>query len=200
MPIDLDKLERLEREATPGPWAGGNAFDVFTDDDAARRGEPGTHIAHTDPSQDKEFDKGRADRDLIVALRNAAPAMVRELRTLRTRVVELEEENERLRAKLEDIDRIGRDALRKGGHPTPDDWDAAYAIGWLEARNDREFRVTQAQREAAIYGAAWAENARFYNAKIIDPVECAAAASEAAEKAVEFWRAAQKQTEKETEK
>lgn len=90
MPIDLDELERLERAATQWPWAGGNAFDIFTDDDAARRGEPGTHIAHTDPSDDKEFDKGRADRDLIVALRNAAPALFAELRTLRARVDELE--------------------------------------------------------------------------------------------------------------
>lgn len=90
MPIDLDELERLEREATRWPWAGGNAFDIFTDDDAARRGEPGTHIAHTDPSDDKEFDKGRADRDLIVALRNAAPALFAELRAARKRIAELE--------------------------------------------------------------------------------------------------------------
>lgn len=89
--VDLDELERLERAATQWPWAGGNAFDIFTDDDAARRGEPGTHIAHTDPSDDKEFDKGRADRDLIVALRNAAPALIAELRAARERIAELEE-------------------------------------------------------------------------------------------------------------
>lgn len=98
-------------------------------------------------------------------------------------VERLRAENERLRAKLEDTDRIGRDALRKGGHPAPDDWNAAYAIGWLEARNDREFRVTQAQREAAIYGAVYANAYPHVSTRV---------AMSHAEDAVEAWRAAQK--------
>lgn len=98
----------------------------------------------------------------------------------------LRAENERLRAKLEDIDRIGRDALRKGGHPSPDDGNAAYAIGWLEARNDREFRATQAQREAAIYGAVIARYGIHLNESV------ARRAHEAAERVLTAWRATQK--------
>lgn len=104
-------------------------------------------------------------------------------------VERLRAENERLRAELDGLNRIGKEALREAGHPNPDEWGIAFAVGWLENRRSAD---RDAQREAAVYGAAWAENARFYNAKIIDPVECAAAASEAAEKAVEIWRAAQK--------
>lgn len=98
----------------------------------------------------------------------------------------LRAENERLRAKLEDIDRIGRDALRKGGHPEPDDWNAAYAIGWLEERNDREFRATQAQREAAIYGAVIARYGIHLNESV------ARCAHEAAERVLAAWRTTQK--------
>lgn len=94
----------------------------------------------------------------------------------------LRAENERLRAKLEDIDRIGRDALRKGGHPSPDDGNAAYAIGWLEARNDRKSRATQPQREAAIYGAVFANAYPHVSTRV---------AMSHAEDAVEAWRAAQ---------
>lgn len=163
--IDLDELERLEREATPGPWAGGNAFDVFTDDDAARRGEPGTHIAHTDPSQDKEFDKGRADRNLIVALRNAAPAMIAELRTLRVRVAELERDLQRdepraaLAAILRELDALMRESEGVAGLHLNGDvatweelettWLSIEAVREWAAKFERDARLGARVREIA---------------------------------------------------
>lgn len=130
-----------------------------------------------------EVDRGLGWTSLCMEITHIYYDHATEVERLRARVAELEKENERLRAKLEDTDRIGRDALRKGGHPAPDDCNAAYAIGWLETRNDREFRVTQAQREAAIYGAVFAAAYPHVSARV---------AMSHAEDAVEAWREAQK--------
>jgi len=35
---------------------------------------------------------------------------------------------------LADLQRLGQDVLRSGGHPTPEEWGAAFALGWLEGR------------------------------------------------------------------
>lgn len=155
--FDLDKLERLEREATPWPWAGGNAFDIFTDDDAARRGEPGTHIAHTDPSADKEFDKGRADRDLIVALRNAAPALIAELRTLRARVAGAEAERDNTAAALLMIaSEVAGDPKIDATDRSDPRWTPTLAhVAEMRARVaelERDARLGQAVRDVAATG------------------------------------------------
>jgi hypothetical protein len=108
---DLDELERLEREATAGPWFGAYA---------AIHSLPLTH-AHrdaeeklTDASPDSEWEalpdarlafvpviagdtptaQGASDACLIVALRNAAPALLAELRQLRSRVAGLLDQNQ----------------------------------------------------------------------------------------------------------
>ena len=91
--IDLDKLERLEREATPGPW------------------EPETWCGEYDPGwcgvgplclpsgeEDPDDDgpespcatRAATDAALIAALRNAAPAMIAELRAARECIAELD--------------------------------------------------------------------------------------------------------------
>lgn len=92
MPIDLDELERLEREATQGPWCvesithhsdcGQHSiewyrlYEVYEDDPPlAALG------AHPDAGHDAK---------LIAALRNAAPALFAELRAARKRIAELE--------------------------------------------------------------------------------------------------------------
>lgn len=86
--FDLDKLERLEREATPGPWRWADGYKS-TYGDAAY-----TLAGYQDMgilSCDGIFNSPRdCDEELIVALRNAAPAMIAELRALRARVAELE--------------------------------------------------------------------------------------------------------------
>ena len=74
--MKLDELTKLEAAMTPGPWAGGNTADIFVDSDGAKTGERGTHVCDCDPSGDKTFAEARADRNGIVALRNAAPALI----------------------------------------------------------------------------------------------------------------------------
>ena|SRR5690554_8161592 len=82
--IDLDKLERLEREATPGSW-------YWSKDDDYR-----AHYLISSPRLETVLEcdhcnePDTADKNFIVALRNAAPALFAELRTLRARVAELE--------------------------------------------------------------------------------------------------------------
>lgn len=91
--IDLDELERLEREATPGPWdlkgrcLGYNIFaeraiDLSGGFDAVH-GLPLFRISELDRD-------GESNLDLLIALRNAAPAMIAELRAARARIAELE--------------------------------------------------------------------------------------------------------------
>ena len=82
--VDLDKLERLEREATPGPWEwNGIAIEAGRTDVLA-------------PGESNSFGYGtihiaEEDQNLIAALRNAAPALFAELRAARGRIAELEE-------------------------------------------------------------------------------------------------------------
>src|SRR5690554_4314067 len=90
MTIDLDKLERLEREATPGKW-----FAEVMRDDAR---EP-TEIFASGPAHEvrgsgtenhpRASGKAAKDARLIAALRNAAPALIAELRSARKRSAEL---------------------------------------------------------------------------------------------------------------
>lgn len=70
MTLDLDELERLEREATPGPWE--TTADPLSGVPAFVK-TPGELIAADAP----------ADAALIVAARNALPALLVELRALR---------------------------------------------------------------------------------------------------------------------
>lgn len=94
MPIDLDKLERLEREATPGPWnlkgRITGCYNIFAtgiiDFSGGLEAVPGLSICRiSELSRD-----GESDLDLLIALRNAAPALIAELRAARKRLAELE--------------------------------------------------------------------------------------------------------------
>jgi hypothetical protein len=74
----LDELERLEREATPGPWE--------------RRGEPFDRHAVLDARQTEIADgpcERRHDLNLIAALRNAAPALLSTARLASARLAEV---------------------------------------------------------------------------------------------------------------
>lgn len=86
--VDLDELERLEREATPGPWRWADGYKSMYGDAAY------TLAGYQDMgilSCDGIFNSPRdCDEELIVALRNAAPALFAELRAARKRIAELE--------------------------------------------------------------------------------------------------------------
>lgn len=85
MTYDLDELERLEKLATPGPWS------TAPDDDNRSRSQgvwagPGgpwdEPIIKTDSGV---YPPDQVDADLIVAARNALPALIRDLRAARAR-------------------------------------------------------------------------------------------------------------------
>lgn len=95
--IDLDKLERLEREATPGPWdlwdleERGAGYNILAERVIDFGG--GLEAVHSlSLCRITEMDRdGKANLDLLIALRNAAPAMIAELRAASERIAELEE-------------------------------------------------------------------------------------------------------------
>lgn len=126
--VDLDELERLEREATPGPWEwNGIAIEAGRTDVLA-------------PGESNSFGYGtihiaEEDQNLIAALRNAAPSLFAELRTLRARVAELERDariGAVVRAEVADTNTYGHApalvlAARAAGAGARGD----YAIGYL---------------------------------------------------------------------
>lgn len=83
--IDLDKLERLEREATPGNWYWSK------DDDYRAHYLISPQRLETVLECDHCNAPDMADKNFIVAIRNAAPALFAELRAARERISELEE-------------------------------------------------------------------------------------------------------------
>ena len=85
MPIDLDELERLEREGTPGPWR----IAIAKVASGEWEYQLATERGHAAGDQYSDF-------NLIAAARTALPVLLADLRALRARVAELEEENEQL--------------------------------------------------------------------------------------------------------
>lgn len=137
--VDLDELERLEREATPGPWglwegrlyifAGpaeenspgrlkGTRVTICHEDFLIREGEYQlvAKLGHAVGTPESDF-------NLIVAARNALPDLIAELRTLRARVAELERDAEEARSKALD-EAIEWCRLTEAGD-TNEDWRAA---------------------------------------------------------------------------
>ena len=84
-PIDLDRLQALHDAATPGPWEA-----VDCDNGKALLQRP--HLLPRKVGHSTELSPG-ADSFLIVAMRNALPALLAEVRALR-------EERERTEAAL----------------------------------------------------------------------------------------------------
>ena len=72
--IDLDELERLCREATPGPWAA----DAWNDHEADVHGFSISAGGCLLPLSNGtgELDEAEANASLIAALRNAAPKLI----------------------------------------------------------------------------------------------------------------------------
>lgn len=84
--IDLDELERLDREATPGPWK--IAITKFPSGDSEWEYQLATERGHAATPY--------SDFALIVAARNALPDLIAELRMLRA-----EDRSDRMRASYE---------------------------------------------------------------------------------------------------
>ncbi len=91
-PSELSALERLEREATPGPWEWQTGCSWRRIGSA---GESGNVLCPMNARYDNHPDLAcrEEDGEYIAALRNAAPRLLSELLALR-------EENERLRRDL----------------------------------------------------------------------------------------------------
>lgn len=91
--VDLDELERLEREATPGPW---EWYGISLKAGRVEVLGPG----ESDSFGYGTIDVADADQDLIAAARNALPELIAELRTLRARVDEMERDLDACRVDL----------------------------------------------------------------------------------------------------
>ena len=85
MSVDLDKLERLAKNATPGPWANVGIGMI-------RKIKPDTFIAECTPMLTRSVKKLRqcmANADYIVAACNSLPDLIAELKAVRAENAEL---------------------------------------------------------------------------------------------------------------
>lgn len=97
---DLTNLERLDRAATPGPWESGSSTccpDMGWVDGPAGKGTvcpqyQGTKTTHTMDAYDAE---------LIAEMRNALPALLTEVRRLRSNLTEGEADAWQVHAQAE---------------------------------------------------------------------------------------------------
>ena len=85
MPIDLEKLERLAKAATPGPWTNIGIGTI-------RRKRPDEFIAECLPMLTRSVEKLRRcmnNADYIVAACNAVPELIAELKAARAENADL---------------------------------------------------------------------------------------------------------------
>lgn len=137
-PEAIEELRRLEREATAGPWHVDNVREEFW-----RVRGPGESIAFDDGSACDEYNKecSEQNRDLIIAMRNALPALLDSLaseRTLRQRA-----EGELARVRLYAWNQSQRRYYEGGGKDPGEHWQDALkeiANGEPSAHGDREGR------------------------------------------------------------
>ncbi len=115
--LDLAAVEAAERAMTPGPWRGSGCS--FGHGIVQRNGSGFAHGFQDDAPC--TFDVGATNAAGIVALRNAAPALIAEVRALQAEVAERREtasrqlaaiarHHDRISAKLAEAKRLGRDA------------------------------------------------------------------------------------------
>ena len=83
--IDIDKLEQLEKAATPGPWTyspiRSGAVDVNRG--WALRGPDTRRIFWDDTGSGASIEGDDADIDFVLTMRNALPELLAEVRRLR---------------------------------------------------------------------------------------------------------------------
>jgi hypothetical protein len=97
MAIDLDALEKLAAQATPGPWEADMLYNIVD--------EHGI-LVHTFEEFGHTTKPSRENVRYIVAACNAVPELIAENRALRERVRELERQREILAHRLADASKI----------------------------------------------------------------------------------------------
>jgi hypothetical protein len=86
-PVDLDRIEALLSKATPGPWGYQRHATIYREDDTGRAVQLVIETCSPDGGDTEPCFQGKDDDvELLLAARNAAPAMVAELRALRAAV------------------------------------------------------------------------------------------------------------------
>ena len=105
--VDLDRLQALHEAATPGPWARRGDVSIKADpngfSDVLIPGPVRCGRYCLGGSSDIEVES--SDLDLIVAMRNALPALLAEVRALRA-------ERERTEAALREIASLGESIVK----------------------------------------------------------------------------------------
>jgi hypothetical protein len=98
MAIDLDELERLAAEATPGPWVIRHGDGWYNKHSYEIEASNESHVAETLYAYN-----GEADAAYITAACNAVPELIAENRALQERVRELERQRVYLAKLLGDL-------------------------------------------------------------------------------------------------
>ncbi|MEQ1891057.1 MAG: hypothetical protein ABL998_00825 [Planctomycetota bacterium] len=152
--VDLDALDRLIAAATPGPWAWDEPSNWAGLSARVMVTEPSYGLVATvDIAGWRPRKIGTNNAALIVALSNAAPALLAELRAaraeldaLRTRLVEEHEGNTaREEARLWE---------RRAGEKETEAYLAVEDVKRLRARAEKaEFRADKAERALRFYAA-----------------------------------------------
>ena len=102
---ELAEVERLDREATPGPWAYDEEDDVI---ETAR----GSSVAILTRAARPGLTHVKPDGHAIAAYRAAAPRLARDLAAERARTAEIEADRDALAAKIETMLADEEDARR----------------------------------------------------------------------------------------
>ena len=155
----VDKLERLEREATGAPWNVQNTTACYDVIQGGDRTTDSRYIAMMgvdyDPNTGESIPPhADADAALIVAMRNALPALLSQLREQRERADDAERKVERAHQTL---------------------WDHAHAVIEQRTRALAAERTVREQRE--VIEAAMKDHARFHSYvgnedDVLIPVPC----------------------------
>lgn len=81
--LDLDELERLEKAATPGPWASEGYGGFYTEHPDHQKADNGSgwrgasnSLGHCADGEYVDNINATNDAELIVAFRNSAPALI----------------------------------------------------------------------------------------------------------------------------
>ncbi len=111
---ELAELERLEKAATPGPWSeyGRPQPTYAVEIDLAPADEEGTSTPVLKFCYFGQVDNGFADAEFVVAVRNALPSLLAELRELRAFKARVEGYRKRL------ADAIMEEYCDNNGYPS----------------------------------------------------------------------------------
>lgn len=139
MPVDIDRLEALDKAATAGPWSVASISneDGYGHEIVLSRGVCGANGRSINGGDDYEL-FGEADADLIAEVRTALPDLLAELRAARAAVAALQGfDPAAARAVLEAVVERGR--LDLAVWTTPHDFEV-----WISAKSKANFELCKA--------------------------------------------------------